>query len=229
MDYSRTQEAGIIDSWQRNAVPWTQAVRAQAIESRRLVTDEAIISSVLCDSPTSVIDLGCGEGWLIRALAARQPALRLIGYDVVPALIERARMAGGGEFHVASYEAIAAGEVAAAADVVVCNFSLLGETSVDALIAAAPRLLTARGSFIVQTLHPVVAGGSSPYQDGWRSGSWAGFGSEFSHPAPWYFRTLGTWLQRLTQAGLRLKSLREPLHPLTGQPVSVIFVADVMR
>ena len=58
-------------------------------------------------APSTVLDIGCGEGWLVRALAER--GIRAIGVDVVPSLIERATQAGGGEFRVASYEMIAAG------------------------------------------------------------------------------------------------------------------------
>src|SRR5690349_24530092 len=96
----------VVQSWQTNAVPWTSAVREERIESRRLVTDRAIVDAVLSRQPQSVLDLGCGEGWLVRALSA-QGVQRVIGVDVVPVLVEQARATGGGEFHVASYEAIA--------------------------------------------------------------------------------------------------------------------------
>ena len=81
----------------------------------------------------------------------------------------------------------------------------------------------------MQTLHPVLAGGSEPYRDGWRAGTWNGISGEFSDPAPWYFRTLGSWVRLFVRAGLRLRELREPVHPLTGVAASVIFVADVSR
>jgi 2-polyprenyl-3-methyl-5-hydroxy-6-metoxy-1,4-benzoquinol methylase len=228
MDYTDPLcDARIVESWHTNAAPWSAAVRAQEIESRRLVTDQAILDAVRERAPRSVIDLGCGEGWLIRALAGG--AMRLIGVDVIPALIERAKAAGGGEFHVASYESIAAGDFRFTADAVVCNFSLLGKESVEATCAAMPSLLTPGGVLMVQTLHPIIACGDAPYVDGWREGSWAGFSNQFSDPAPWYFRTLGGWVQLFRRSGLRLLTLREPTHPATGRPASVIFVADVMR
>jgi hypothetical protein len=45
-------------------------------------------------------------------------------------------------------------------------------------------------SFIIQTLHPLIACGDFSYQDAWREGSWAGFSDDFTDLAPWYFRTL---------------------------------------
>lgn len=218
-----SNDARIIRSWHDNVAPWTAAVREDQIQSRTLVTNAAIVDAVVSRQPRTVIDIGCGEGWLVRALAER--GIRSLGVDVVPELIDRATRAGGGEFRVASYEMIASGDLDLTVDVAVANFSLIGHEPVDALIEYMPRLLTARGSLIVQTLHPVVSTGDVPYSDGWREGSWAGFSSDFTNPAPWYFRTLETWVRLLTASGFHLAEVREPLHPISGKPASVIFVA----
>jgi 2-polyprenyl-3-methyl-5-hydroxy-6-metoxy-1,4-benzoquinol methylase len=218
-------DAQIVDAWRKNAESWTAAVRDRRIESRALITDRAIIDAVLSRAPRRVLDIGCGEGWLGRALAAH--GVRLLGIDVVPRLIALAQAAGGGDFRVASYEDAAAATAGFRADVAVCNFSLLGKESVEAIFAAAASLLAARGAFIIQTLHPIVACGERPYQDGWREGSWAGFGSDFTDPAPWYFRTLASWLELFRRHGLRLLELREPVDPRTHGPASVIFIAGV--
>jgi 2-polyprenyl-3-methyl-5-hydroxy-6-metoxy-1,4-benzoquinol methylase len=214
----------IVDSWHTNATPWTAAVREQRIESRRLVTDRAIIDAITGRQPRSVLDLGCGEGWLVRTLAARGIP-EVIGVDVVPALIDQARAAGGGEFRVASYEAIARGELQITVDVAVANFALIGKEAVDALIQSAPQLLNPGGALVIQTLHPVVACGDLPYIDGWREGSWAGFSDDFTDPAPWYFRTLETWVRLIASSGLVLVEMREPIHPATNKPASVLFIA----
>lgn len=210
----------IINSWERNASQWAAAVRGGQIESRKLITDKAIIEAVLRHSPESVLDIGCGEGWLIRELAPE--VTDLVGVDAVPDLIEQAEIAGGGHFMVASYEAVAGGAVEGLFDVVVCNFSLIGKESVEALFGAVPAYLKPGGVFIVQTLHPVFAG-DLPYIDGWREGSWVGFGSEFTDPAPWYFRTLESWVALFSTNGLRLQEMCEPMHPKTLKPASIIF------
>jgi 2-polyprenyl-3-methyl-5-hydroxy-6-metoxy-1,4-benzoquinol methylase len=217
-------DARIIDSWHRNATPWTSAVRGNQIESRRLVTNQAIVDAVLARSPASALDIGCGEGWLVRALA--QHGIEAIGVDVVPALIDQAAQLGGGEFRVASYEAIALGELDVKVDVAIANFSLIGKESVEGVLRRAPSLLNPGGALIIQTLHPLVVCGELPYEDGWRPGSWAGFNETFSDPAPWYFRTLESWKALLADSGLRLVESREPLHPTSGQPASVLFVAE---
>ncbi|HEX4023304.1 MAG TPA: class I SAM-dependent methyltransferase [Steroidobacteraceae bacterium] len=238
MNPETDNEARIVDSWQVNAAPWTAAVRERQIGSRRLVTDQAVVQAISDRSPRSLLDIGCGEGWLARAvIAAMAPsAVAVLGVDAVPELVERAREAGGGEFAVISYEDIAAGQLHPAAgqlqrliDVAVCNFSLLGNESVQALLAALPPLLNERAALIIQTLHPAVAGGDLPYRTGWREGSWAGFSAAFSRPAPWYFRTLQDWVQLHRRCGLRLVEIREPLHPTTQQPASIIFVSEPVR
>ncbi|MFI4970198.1 MAG: class I SAM-dependent methyltransferase [Lysobacterales bacterium] len=224
MSIDPLSDAKIVDSWGSNAAPWTVAVREQQIESRRLVTDRAIIEATLSCAPRSVLDIGCGEGWLARALAAA--GIEVIGIDAIPALIDRARQAGGGDFRVMSYEDVAAGKFNKSVDAVVCNFALLGNESVSGLFGAVRSLLNPRGSLLIQTLHPLVACGDAPYEDGWRASSWAGFNTDFSDPAPWYFRTLESWIRLFAEHGLRLLELREPLHPQTQKPASVIFIAQ---
>lgn len=217
-------DAKIVESWRLNAQAWTVAVREGRIDSRKQVTDQAIVDTVLSLSPRSVLDLGCGEGWLARELAARN--IHVVGTDVVPSLIEKAQYAGGGDFRVMSYEEISADKLKVSVDVVVSNFALLGKESVEGVFQAAPSLLNAYGTFIVQTLHPAMACGDMPYQDGWREGSWAGFSADFVNPAPWYFRTLESWVTLFVNNGLRLREVREPLHPKTQKPASIIFIGD---
>lgn len=214
----------ILDSWSKNACQWSEAVRKGKIESRRLVTNDAIVEAILKRSPQSVLDVGCGEGWLVRELADK--VAHVSGVDVVPGLIERAQNAGGGSFYVASYDEIARGALDGLSDLVVCNFSLLGKESVETLFKAVPSILAPNGAFIVQTLHPLVSCGNSPYQDGWREGSWDGFGPDFKDPAPWYFRTLSSWVTLFRRSGFRLLEISEPVHPKTHKPASVIFIAE---
>lgn len=118
----------IIDSWHKNAHPWTIAVRQGHILSRKLVTDRAIVDAVVERCPKNVLDLGCGEGWLARALSAS--GIEVLGTDVVPELIEQARSAVGGRFEIISYEEIADGKLNQKFDAVVSNFALRQELTV---------------------------------------------------------------------------------------------------
>jgi len=224
MNNDPLSDAKIVDSWNKNASAWVAAVRGGLIESRRQVTDDAIIEAVMSCVPRTVLDIGCGEGWLARSLAEKGVAV--VGIDAVSSLVEQARRGGGGTFHTLSYEDLAAGALRDRADVIVSNFALLGNESVNGVVRVARTLLNPGGSLVVQTLHPAVSCGALPYRDGWREGSWDGFGSAFTDPAPWYFRTLQSWTRLFADSGLRLRALREPLSPATGKPASIIFVAS---
>jgi 2-polyprenyl-3-methyl-5-hydroxy-6-metoxy-1,4-benzoquinol methylase len=210
----------IIECWKRNSEPWTTAVRERRIRSRVLVTDAAIETAVLARSPSTVLDIGCGEGWLTRKLACH--GIDVLGIDVVPELIDGARSKLGGRFKVMAYETLAEQGLPGAFDVCVCNFSLLGANATSCVFAAMSSLLAPGGALIVQTLHPWSACGDLPYLDGWREGSWAGINAEFGEPAPWYFRTMQSWAQLFSMSGLRVETILEPRHPDTGLPASLI-------
>ena len=58
----------------------------------------------------------------------------------------------------------------------------------------------------------------------WRAG---GEGGAFTAAPPWYFRTLESWRLVFQDCGLQLLSESWPIHPLTGRPASVVFLAAV--
>ena len=213
MNSDPINEVKIIESWGNNAGAWTAAVQGRQIGSRLLVTDQVIVDAVTRRLPRTVLDIGCGEGWLARALASR--GVQVLGVDAIPSLIDCAkRSGGGGEFEVLSFEGIVAGRLKRSADVAVCNFSLFEKTSVERLFLAIPSILSTRGSFIVQTLHPMGACGDLPYRDVWREGSWAGVNGNFTDPAPWYFRTLANWITLFRNSGLQLSEVIGLLQPI---------------
>lgn len=217
-------EHSILDSWQANAAPWASAIQEGRIASRTQVTNRGIVDAVRELSVRRVLDLGCGEGWLARALSLE--GIAVTGIDAVDSLIAEARRLGGGTFAVCSYSDLAHGRFDQGNfDAAVCNFSLLGDESVETLCRSLPRYLAPSAHLVIQTLHPVVSCGRQPYQDGWREGSWEGFGPGFADPAPWYFRTLASWLALLARCGYRLIGCREPTAPGAGAPASIIFVA----
>ncbi|MCB1713672.1 MAG: class I SAM-dependent methyltransferase [Candidatus Competibacteraceae bacterium] len=224
MTQAISNEHRLLQSWQQNAEPWTRVVQNDLLESRRLVTNQAILDAVLSRKPRNVLDLGCGEGWLTRALT--EQGLEVLGVDAIPELIEHARQQDGGTFKVMSFDAIVAGAIPAQFDSIVCNFSLLGEASVTALFKTLPTLLQPGGHLLVQTLHPLLTGGDAPYCDGWREETWQGIDGGFVASAPWYFRTLASWIDLHQSSGLQLREVREPLHPTRQQPASIVFISQ---
>ena len=212
----------ILACWRQNVTPWIAAVRDGEIESRVLVTSQAIIDVVLVCEPKSALDLGCGEGWLARELV--KAGIDTLGVDAVPGFVEAALQAGGGRFKAIPFELLSQAAICERFDVVVCNFSLLGNEVVTHLFQHMPSLLNDDGALVVQTIHPVEGCGDKRYEDGWRTGSWAGFSDEFSEPAPWYFRTLETWRSLFIEHGFLLNKIIEPINPKSSRPASIIFV-----
>ena len=148
-----TADQRLLASWDANAAAWTTAVREQRIPSRRAGTDAAIVQACLRTIAATVLDVGCGEGWLARALTRR---------------------------------------------------------------------LAPQGRVLIQTVHPWLAMGEGSYANTWREENFQGFGVAFPSAMPWYFRTLGSWIEELTAAGLSLLTVNEPVHPETGRPLSLV-------
>ncbi|MBI7341987.1 class I SAM-dependent methyltransferase [Pseudomonas aeruginosa] len=194
-------------SWRGNAEAWARAVREGRLESRRLATDDAILQALRQRAPRRLLDIGCGEGWLCRALAGEVG--ECVGIDASPELIELARAAGGGRFRRLAYRELDAASGLGRFDALVCNFSLLDEDLAGCL-AAWPALLESGGELLIQTLHP-----------------WAAGDEDYRDSMPWYFRTLESWLALLDGSGWRLRGLSETVHPRLGRPLSLLLRAGL--
>ena len=219
-------ESTLLESWQHNAQSWIDAIRTGAIESRLKVTDQAILLAVASRQPERVLDLGCGEGWLLRALAER--AINGVGVDGDATLVDAARAAGSSPVHLANYEQLAQAKVDIGSDydLICANFALLHQDIIP-LLTAMNALIAPGGALVIQTLHPWSAA-AGDYQDGWRQETFTGFKGQWQ-PMPWYFRTLSSWLNALDMAGFQLTGLQEPQHPQSSVPQSLLLVAEVRR
>lgn len=222
MSNGSDQSDDLARSWISNAEVWIAAVRGGGIESRRLVTDRSIVEAVLAQQPRRVLDLGCGEGWLARALAKQ--GVDCVGVDGSPSLIEAAQSAGGGIFHVCTYSDLANGSsnIGRGFDVVSANFAILHE-EVAALLRALRKTLVPRGRIVIQTVHPWSVGGV--YCDGWREENFQNF-EDVWQPMPWYFRTLSSWVTLLRECGYVIIDLVEPRHPERQSPMSLLIIAE---
>jgi 2-polyprenyl-3-methyl-5-hydroxy-6-metoxy-1,4-benzoquinol methylase len=216
--------AEIEASWRANADAWTQLVRTEGIESRRLATNHAIVRAVLEHDPERVLDVGCGEGWLTRTLGAA--GVEAVGFDSSTALVAAAQELGGAAYMQLGYRQFIEQpqQVGDGFDVAVCNFSILDD-QLTPLARACGNVLAPQGRLIIQTVHPFADAAAGRYQDDWRTERFDAFGEAFSAPMPWYFRTVGSWVDGLLKAGLRLVSLSEVVHPQTGRPLSLLLVA----
>lgn len=219
-------EQKIINSWAANATNWIDIIDNNGIESRRLVTNKAIIDAVCKFKPTSVLDIGCGEGWLSKELYNN--GIDITGVDVIPELIAKAKEKISSNFFVASYEDIYLTKIIFPKlfDAIVINFALIGKESTENLLSFLPGLLIPSGKLFIQTLHPDSRKSMNDYTSGWKQGSWDGLGEQFSMPYQWYFRTREDWLELFVKSGFTKITTAEIFHPLSGKPLSVIFILN---
>jgi len=219
--------SSILNSWNANAPQWIAALEGEELESRKLITNQAIINTVISHHPTTVLDLGCGEGWLCRAL--QQKNITTVGVDGVAELIHHARMKGPGHFEVASYEELIATRnwTDDLFDAVVFNFCLYENEVTEKLLHAATAWVHVGGKLFIQTLHPfAILQADEPYVDGWKIELWAGLRRSFSHPYKWYYRTMASWMNIVQKAGWKCLEIKETTHPIKGNPVSLIITAS---
>lgn len=207
-------------SWIANAASWSMSVREKKIESRRVATDAAILDAIDALHPRRALDLGCGEGWLSRALASR--GIAVTGVDASPELVRAA--SGVGTFLALSYEELSRDPAVLGEpfDVVVANFSLMDE-QLAPLLHAIRALLQPDGALVIQTVHPGDASA-----DEWRVETFSSFEGNWPEPMPWFFRTRASWMRTLGDSGFAIEELREPLHPEHGQPLSLILIGRLV-
>ncbi|MEG4497073.1 class I SAM-dependent methyltransferase [Microcoleus sp. F10-C6] len=224
MKFDRPEQQ-IQQSWEANADAWIQAIDQNKIESRRAATDEAILQAVLRYKPRRVLDVGCGEGWLTRALANR--GFEVVGVDGCAVLVDRAREKGGSCFRAIGYDEIIADPAILGQpyDGIVCNFSLLGE-EIGGLLRSLRKAIVSDGHLLIQTVHPFTACQEQPYVDGWKTETFDNFGGAFREPMPWYFRTVSSWFQQVSESGWRVCEFEEQTHPQTQIPLSMLLICQ---
>jgi 2-polyprenyl-3-methyl-5-hydroxy-6-metoxy-1,4-benzoquinol methylase len=149
--------------WEKNAEPWAHAIQSHHLESRK-VTNPAVIHAIAQEKPASVLDLGCGEGWIAAQLSPK--GIEYTGLDFSEKLIEFAR----GQTPQATFEAVGYDEMIqgewkspSAFDLAVFNFSLFDE-NITPLLRKVASFIKPSGVILIQTLHPRAA--LSPYEDG---------------------------------------------------------------
>ncbi len=198
-------------SWETNADNWIQAVRDGLIPSRRAGTDRAILDAILRRAPKRLLDVGCGEGWLVRRVADAA-GCKAVGVDASEPLILAARAADPkNRYEVLSYDDLIAEKdnLGGGFNVIAFNYALFDEDAAR-LLGAMRRRLSGDGAMIIQSLHPHAIGPTDDEGDAWRVEDFSAFESQGWAPMPWYFRTLESWHRVIREAGLTMAELSEP-------------------
>ncbi|MEM7574521.1 MAG: class I SAM-dependent methyltransferase [Bacteroidota bacterium] len=226
-------ETKILSAWRQNAQSWQATLAEEEIASRQ-VTNPAIFSAIQEHQPSSVLDVGCGEGWLLRQLreaesyhtrlgfeAVSYVPMTLVGIDGSEGLIAAAQAAGGADYQHLPYEAASPERLAELGtfDLIVCNYSLFGKDSVVELLAKLRQLLFDDGHLLIQTVHEEVFAGKT----GWIEEDWHLMQQQYEGNYHWYLRDRAEWAQTFRAANFQLVKTQETDHPETGKKISFIF------
>jgi 2-polyprenyl-3-methyl-5-hydroxy-6-metoxy-1,4-benzoquinol methylase len=181
-----------------------------------------------------ICDLACGQGRVARYLAGR--GARVTGVDLSQQLLSIARRHEKehplGITYIHADARTLEGVPDASFDGVVCNMALMDIEDLSPALASTARVLRPRGWFVFSILHPCFNTADSGDVDlpggagravrryfeerHWRSESRTGPPGKVGA----YHRTLSTYINALTGAGLTIERAIEPTtpHPLPDSP-----------
>ena len=190
-----------------------------------------------------VVDLACGQGRVARELARR--GARVVGVDISPALLERARQAEleyprGIAYVQADLATWSAGETSF--DAAICNYGLSDIDDLDGALKTIAAALRPDGIFVWSILHPCFPGWGpdaptswSPggyYEEGW----WLAENLGFRGQVGANHRMLSTYFNGLIGHGLDIEAVVEPepgaawsARLPAGVPVPVYLVVRARR
>ena len=220
----RTPITSIRQSWDENAKEWIRMIQQEKILSRE-ITNPAIVQAIIDYNPASVIDVGCGEGWLCRKLDRQ--GIKVAGVDGTAKLINYARQESSIPFRHLTYEAISQSTELADGpfEAAIFNFSLYQNEETPTLLKAVHDKLYKRKIIFIQTIHPAAfVGSGTPYQSQWMDDSWKGLEGEFVSTHKWYFRIFSGWTHVFKTCGFSIEEIREPKAMGSDRPASIIFV-----
>ncbi len=213
----------ITESWNANAEEWIRLLDGNGIASRKY-TNAAILEIVKTYNLNNILDMGCGEGWLTRALSNNSN--KVVGIDSTEALLKNARSKGPQNFYNITYEEIIKGKEIPETpfEAIIFNFCLYQNNQVSTLLKSIKKLLFKPGLVFLQTLHPsFLIQNNLAYKCQWIEDSWKGLKGNFVHPHSWYARTLEDWICIFNENNFRLVELKEPVNA-EGSPLSILFV-----
>ncbi|WP_322778785.1 class I SAM-dependent methyltransferase [Frankia sp. Cas4] len=212
-------------SYSANAEYWKRIIRDGLDRYRTGLTDAAVLEAAGDVTGLSVLDAGCGEGYLARLLAAGG-ARPVVGVDLCPELVEAARDTAAREGLDITYETadVAALPLAdGAVDLVVANHVLNDLEKPAPAIAEFARVLAPGGRVAALLLHPCFYGSRATpvdvadYYRPRRIEQHFDVAGEVSPvPVVAWTRPLEDFTRAFAAAGLGITGIREP-HPSEQQ------------
>ncbi len=183
------------------------------------------LATALLADHDHVLDLGCGEGQIARALAG-QGAGRVVGVDPTHAqVVEAAAHGGAVAYGIADAAALPFAD--AAFDAVLACLVFEHITTIDRAVEEVARVLRPGGRFVLMLNHPLLQTPGSgwiddqvldPPEQYWRIGPYLVEDNSVEEVAkgvfiPFVHRPLSRYVNAMAEAGLSLVRMVEPAPP----------------
>ena len=210
--------------WNANAEDWHVQVGHEGDLNRRLNSDPVLWSFLGDVSGLTVLDAGCGTGYLSRKLAER--GARVVAVDAAERMIEIARRETPAALDI-SYRVASCADLDGVADGsidrIVSNYVLMDIPDLDGAVDAFHRVLRPGGIAVAVFSHPCFplsemneigsSGGfavrwTAPYFEARRveDPPW----NHFAHPFIWNHRPLRQYWRAFRNAGFAVDDFEEP-------------------
>jgi ubiquinone/menaquinone biosynthesis C-methylase UbiE len=209
--------------WDRNARDWQIQVGDTGDSNRMMNSDPVLWSFAGEVSGLTVLDAGCGTGYLTKLLADR--GAKVIGVDLSERMIEVARAQSPGiDFRVDSCSELST-IPDSAFDLLVSNYVLMDTPDLDGTLRAFHRVLKPGGAAVLVFSHPCFPQGAGVVgisEDGdgvtyaWSfpyftrrkciDPPWSHFTTDFI----WFHRPLSDYWRAFKSAGFTIEEFDEP-------------------
>jgi len=158
-DFRAVTATGGNGEWNENAAFWVQIIRERRDRYRTELTDKAVHEAIGSCDGLSVLDAGCGEGYMAREIA-RRGAKQVVGIDTSRPLIEAAQGAisehTGLSFKVGDVGRLPFPDEMF--DVVLANHLMNDLADIVDPIREFARVLRPTGRLVILMLHPCFYG-----------------------------------------------------------------------
>lgn len=217
----------ISDPWEANAPFWIQIIREHRDRYRAELTDPAIMEAIGSASHRAILDAGCGEGYLSRALA--KAGAIVTGIDMSAPLIAAAKSAMPADSMPVSFDTGSLYNLPYqddAFDIVVCNHVINDLREPGVAIREFARVIRPAGRLVILMLHPCFYSSHAERELAESASTIArsyfserkieqtfkvgGLTSPVANTA--WFRPLEYYIKQLSQSSFVITALTEP-HP----------------
>jgi SAM-dependent methyltransferase len=206
---------------------WTTMIRDKINPFRKYVTDPALFTRLdAWAKPLSILELGCGEGYVVRRLA--QQGHRVTGFDLSLPLLNAADLADQHSSDFVNGDVLRLPFCDGAFEAAVSNFLISELPDPAAAIAEVARVLKPGGRFLFEIVHPFCFTNNAGQSRGLQVPDY--FTSQFfaekfvidGRVSPVksirYHHPLSLYTNALTRHCFQITALEEP-RPISSTPV----------